>query len=86
MLLKMPFLTAYNPIINWTAGKFQGQLAAYTSNSSPQGPTKKKQTSEFPCPIDDIHVRKTTIATQLAIKAADQQECPWQEIVPKEYH
>ena len=24
MLLGMPFLAAYNPIINWTAGKFQG--------------------------------------------------------------
>ena len=56
ILLGMPFLAAYNPIINWTASKFQGQITAYTSNFSPQKPTKRGQTSEFPCLLDDIHV------------------------------
>ena len=39
MLLGMPFLAAYNPIINWIAGKFKGQITAYTSDSWSQ---KKK--------------------------------------------
>jgi hypothetical protein len=53
MLLGMPFLVAYNPIINWTTGKFKGQITAYTNNSWPQ---KKKQTNQSLCVTNDIHV------------------------------
>ena len=83
MLLGMPFLTAYNPIINWTIGKFKGQITTYTSNSLSQ---KKKQTNQLLHLTNDIHVQKTTISTQLAIDAAKPKERPWQEMVPKEYH
>ena len=83
MLLGMPFLAAYNPIINWTAGKFQGWITAYTCDFPS---IKKKQTNQLPHPTNDIHVWKTTISTQLAIDATKPKEHPWQEMVPKEYH
>ena len=83
MLLGMPFLAAYNPIINWTAGKFQGRITAYTCNFPSE---KKKQTNQLLHPTNDIHVQKTTISTQLAINATKPKEHPWQEMVPKEYH
>ena len=31
-------------------------------------------------------VRRTTMATQIAAKAAEKTECPWHELVPLEYH
>ena len=83
MLLGMPFLATYNPIINWTAGKFQGWITAHTSDSLPQ---KKECVSQSTHSTNDIHIQKTTISTQLAIDATKPKECPWQEMVPKEYH
>ena len=80
MLLGMPFLAAYNPIINWTTGKFQGRITAYTCDF----PSPKKR--QAPHPTNDIHVWKTTISTQLALNTTKPKECPWQEMVPKEYH
>jgi hypothetical protein len=76
ILLGMPFLAAYNPIINWTKGEFQGRITAYTCDF----PSPRKHST------NDIHVRKTTVSTQLALDATKPKERPWQEMVPKEYH
>ena len=35
MLLEMPFLATYNPIINWTTGKFKDWITTYTSDFLP---------------------------------------------------
>ena len=63
MLLEMPFLAVYNPIINWTAGKFKGQITAYTSDFLPQKIAKRKQINQLLHLTNNIHVQKTTIST-----------------------
>ena len=83
MLLEMPFLATYSPIINWMKGMFQGQITACTNDLLSQ---RKKQISQLMHSTNDIHVWKTTISTQLAIDAMKPKEHLWQEMVPKEYH
>jgi len=90
MILGYPFLQATNPEINWTEGNIKGTLWASTEDIAEvrKSTNPDKPESKTKAKVDQFKqwIKRTTVATQLAIRKAPKQDLPWHKQVPKEYH
>ena len=90
MILGYPFLQATNPEINWTEGNIKGTLWASTEDIAEvrKSINPDKPESKTKAKVDQFKqwIKRTTVATQLAIRKAPKQDLPWHKQVPKEYH
>ncbi len=80
IILGYPFFEAANPMIDWPTGKVHGALVLMEIRLTPVPDMQTKIQK-----LVDV-VKRTNVAQQLAIKALDEQERTWQELVPKQYH
>ncbi|HEX9503014.1 MAG TPA: retropepsin-like aspartic protease [Patescibacteria group bacterium] len=90
MILGYPFLQATNPEINWTEGNIKGTLWASTEDIAEvrKSANPDKPKSKIKAKVNQFKqwIKRTTVATQLAIRKAPKQELPWHKQIPKEYH
>jgi hypothetical protein len=102
VILGYPFFEDLLPDIDWKQGIVSGSVSLETDDADQWRPPKrrtKKRRHEVPLWVrrlldwtegdevwQQITIRKSTVAQQLAIQAADKTKHPWQEIVPPQYH
>jgi hypothetical protein len=102
VILGYPFFEDLLPEIDWKQGTVAGDVCLETEDANQWKPPKrqeKKRQHTVPLWIrtlpdwtegdevwQQITIRKSTVAQQLAIQAADKTKRPWQEIVPPQYH
>jgi hypothetical protein len=101
VILGYPFFKDLLPDIDWRQGKVAGSISLETDDAEQWKPPHQQQKTKrcniplWICTLPDwegdevwqqVTIRKSTVAQQLAIQAADKTKRPWQEIVPPQYH
>jgi hypothetical protein len=89
MILVYPFLISTNPPMDWKKGKLYGTVAAFAPEHEAYSEGADQVCQKYKSFIkqvnEDIVVKKTTLSTQLAIQAK-QEDKDWKDIVPPHYH
>jgi hypothetical protein len=102
IILGYPFFEDLSPDVNWKQGRVNGSVGLETEDANLWKPSSRRQTKRkrgipfWICTLPDweegnevwqqLTIRKSTVAQQLAIQAVDKMKKPWQEIVPPQYH
>ena len=73
LILRYPFFKSAEPRIDWKNGWMDVIMVLGAKSSKNPLPLK-------------VWIAKTTMATQLDITAKKQEEKPWDQLVPKQYH
>ena len=83
LILGYPFFEAVNPKVDWPTSVLMKQVTLFNHDEwAEKIPGWDTMDAEWA----HVHVRRTTVAQQLAEKATDKTEHTWQEIVPVKYH
>ena len=89
MILGYPFLIGTNPSMDWKKGKLYGTVAAFAPGHEAYSEGADQVCQKYESFIkqvdEDIVVKKTTLSTQLAIQAK-QEDKDWKDIIPPHYH
>jgi hypothetical protein len=102
VILDYPFFEDLLLDIDWKQGNVTGSVSLETEDADWWKPPSRQQTKKrhnvplWICALPDweegdeiwqqVTIRKSTVAQQLAIQAMDKKKRPWQEIVSPQYH